>query len=304
MSPPTAAGPPLLPHIPSLNNKFGALLLGSFAGLILYGLTLHQSYRYFRLYPDDAVLVKTFVISILVIETVHTVACIHSSYWYLVTNYFNPLALLGGVCFFARRVYLISRKYRLLVAVAVTLSVVALGFASASTAEAVVKITFEGFEHVTWLDSIGFGAIVISDVLTTSVLIIVLKRSRTGIRRTDHIVDSLILYAVNTGLLTGIFNMLSLFFALVAPTNMIYIGVSIVATKVYANSLLAVLNTRRSLAEREAAVTTNGGAIGLSGLRNATRLTAAELWNVPQASEDSGTVIELKVSAHTESLTV
>ncbi|EIW55352.1 uncharacterized protein TRAVEDRAFT_51476 [Trametes versicolor FP-101664 SS1] len=34
--------------VPALDNTFGALLLGTFLGLVLYGLTLHQGYRYTR----------------------------------------------------------------------------------------------------------------------------------------------------------------------------------------------------------------------------------------------------------------
>ncbi|KAI0648723.1 hypothetical protein C8Q79DRAFT_1007297 [Trametes meyenii] len=275
--PPLAAG-----SLPALDNTFGALLIGTFVALMLYGLIIHQAYRYFRLYSGDILLVKVFVVEIF--------------YFYLVSNYFNPTALLVGVwsmdaqpvltsigifvsqSFFAFRVYLISPKYRLLVAVSVLLTFIALGFAAAATYETRHNLTFAGFKPYTWLDSAAFASTVASDCLTTSVLIITLKRSRTGIKRTDHIVDRLVLYAVNTGLLTSIFNVCALVLALVVPGNMIYIGVSIVSTKVYANSLLAVLNTRRALSEKDAM---EPAAIGLSGVGNATRLTSAELWNVP-----------------------
>ncbi|OJT15861.1 hypothetical protein TRAPUB_1513 [Trametes pubescens] len=51
----------LLPKVPALDNTFGAVLLGTFVGLILYGLTLHQSYRYLRLYPNDSRALKCLV---------------------------------------------------------------------------------------------------------------------------------------------------------------------------------------------------------------------------------------------------
>ncbi|KAI0750015.1 hypothetical protein C8Q80DRAFT_1101397 [Daedaleopsis nitida] len=82
-----------LEALPSLDQTFGAVLLGSFIGLMLYGLTIHQSFRYFRLYPTDAPYLKA---------TVRVAARprhrdVADSYHYLVTNYFNPLGLLDGV---------------------------------------------------------------------------------------------------------------------------------------------------------------------------------------------------------------
>ncbi|KAJ8480917.1 hypothetical protein ONZ51_g6352 [Trametes cubensis] len=54
-----AASPGFI-KLPALDNTFGALLLGSFLGFILYGLTVHQVYRYFRFpaYEKDPVYVK------------------------------------------------------------------------------------------------------------------------------------------------------------------------------------------------------------------------------------------------------
>ncbi|OJT15096.1 hypothetical protein TRAPUB_8353 [Trametes pubescens] len=60
---------------------------------------------------------------------------------------------------------------------------------------------------------------VVADGLLTSVLVTVLRRNTTGMKRMDTIVDLLILYAIST---------------------------------VYANSLLAALNSRKDLAERAA----------------------------------------------------
>ncbi|KAI0353797.1 hypothetical protein OH77DRAFT_1437933 [Trametes cingulata] len=98
----------LLPPVPALDNTFGAVLLGTCFGLILYGLTAHQAYRYFRLYPNDASVLKGLGVhehapglssasGARFLETLHTALCIHMCYYYLTTNYFNPLALLSGV---------------------------------------------------------------------------------------------------------------------------------------------------------------------------------------------------------------
>ncbi|KAL1938060.1 hypothetical protein VTO73DRAFT_12071 [Trametes versicolor] len=378
MDAPTAL---FLPSPPPLDNTFGAFLLGTFLGLVLYGVTIHQAYRYIRLYHNDGILVKVFVVCIFVVETLQISTCMHTCYFYLVTNYFDPQALARGVwsiqvnipfsllvnhfstvsspwegpichlrtrgiplakvctlyafsncssttraSFFARRVYLgrsikwssrlrlVSHSDEFITHINVDtiqglllcgsarherlfrLSLISLRIPSPATTVQGIKIhTFQRFQHYTWMDSVAFAAAVASDALTTGVLIYVLKASRTGFKKTDHIIDRLMLYAVNTGFLTGVFDLLALIFAVVYPDNLVYFAFSIVATKVYANSLLAVLNTRHSGIEGR----DPGSTIGIHAVptHNETRVTVAGMWNAQQmAKNDSETAIELKTS--------
>ncbi|RPD54873.1 hypothetical protein L226DRAFT_261520 [Lentinus tigrinus ALCF2SS1-7] len=258
----------LLPKVPALDNTFGAVLLGTFLALILYGLTLHQSYRYFGMYPGDSRILKGLVIVVLILETVTSIMSMHACYFYLVTSYFNPRELLRGTwsiramplvsglvmtasqSFFAWRVYIMGPRYRILVGAAAFLCILELGFSSAATAEAFIARSFQSFKHVTWLVSTQSTMAVTADILLTIVLIYVLRRSRTGIKRTDSMLEVMIMYSINTGLLTGIFNFLSLFFSFIRPGDMIYIGIGIPGTKMYANTLMAALNSRRSLAAK------------------------------------------------------
>ncbi|KAI0636305.1 hypothetical protein C8Q77DRAFT_1102964 [Trametes polyzona] len=152
--------------------------------------------------------------------------------------------------FFARRVYLIGTSFRLLVSVACVLLVGELGLFVAATVQAFRMPEFMKFQKYTWMISAGAAMAVVADGLFTSVLVTVLKRNVTGMKRTDTVVDILILYAVSTGLLTSLVNFLSFIFSLVSPSNLIYTSFGIVATKLYANSLLAALNARKDLGER------------------------------------------------------
>ncbi|KAI0363601.1 hypothetical protein BV20DRAFT_116461 [Pilatotrama ljubarskyi] len=247
----------LLPKLPSLNNTYGAVLLGSYFGVMLYGFNMHQAYRYSRLFPGDHMYLKVLVVAVLILETFHTVLCMHMSYYYLASNYFDPIALLAGswsidllpisagvtiiACqtFFVRRVYLVGRRYKVLVGLVIALLFGELAFCAAATAEAFIQPTFAKYEHVTWLISVGFGMAVVADGILTTALIIALRKSRTGVRRTDSVIDVLVLYAITTGLLTSIFNTLAFMFALIEPSNLIYVGVNIVASKLYATSLFA-----------------------------------------------------------------
>ncbi|KAI0326124.1 hypothetical protein GY45DRAFT_1374223 [Cubamyces sp. BRFM 1775] len=312
----------IFPHDSSLEPRLGAFLLATFIGLMLYGLTLHQSYRYFRLFSADILLLKTIVVLTVITETIHIFLCTHICYFYLVTNYFNPAVLLEGVWsfqvlpiattivislsqgFFARRVYLLGARFRPIVAVIPILMLVAIGFAIATSVESFISGTFANFQRHTWLISAGFGAALLIDVLLSGALVITLHGSRTGFERTDSLIDVLIIYNINTGLLTGVFSVLSLVFAVVAPDNLIYSAFNLIATKCYANSLLAVLNSRGTLKDRIQGDCFTTGTLGRTMLARTadTQRNAIEMWNVPESqlpdSDETGvtsTVVDIKV---------
>ncbi|KAH9902439.1 hypothetical protein C8Q73DRAFT_670311 [Cubamyces lactineus] len=247
-TPPAAGALPPLPQLPSLDNTYGAILLGSFASLMLYGLTLHQAYRYLRAHATDGIYMKCYVALVVILDTLHSGLCMHMSYWYLVKCYFRPDRLFTGVwslnmiavtvgvtiilcqCFFARRVYIIGGKFRNIAFVSVFLFLGELAFAIVATIKAFVLPNLVEFRKFAWTISAAYGLSVGSNAMLTSVLIFVLHRSRTGFERTDSKIDTLIKYAVCTGLMTDLFGILALVFALVQPSNLIYTGIDLVTS--------------------------------------------------------------------------
>ncbi|KAI0822168.1 hypothetical protein BC628DRAFT_703459 [Trametes gibbosa] len=245
-----AAYPPAGGKLPSQGGTLGALLLGSIFGFMLYGLMLHQAYRYYRMYPGDRRILKALVLIIIVTETFHTAMWITACYEYLVVNYFNPanaikthwyikitipvtaITIIFCQLFYAARVYYlgVQWQYRVLV-----------GIVSTNTVE---------FSRSTWIISAAYGHAVLCDIFTTSALIYVLRRSRTGVKRTDSVLDTLVLYTVNTGLLTTIVGLLIFVSGIAYPDLLIYAGLSIAGVKLYSNSVLAMLNSRQSLSDR------------------------------------------------------
>ncbi|KAI0331975.1 hypothetical protein GY45DRAFT_1369538 [Cubamyces sp. BRFM 1775] len=338
-SAPAAAGAAL----PALDNTFGAMFLGTVFGQMLYGLTVYQTYKYFRLYAKDTLFHKVLVVTVLLLETFHSILCIHVCYYYVITNYFNPAALLKDIwslriltvitgaaiiisqSFYARRVYLIGRGFRFVVFLAIILMLGEAGkypditsfftalltqyywpsssihawyvshslytldpwthpFPLAATIESFILPTLFDFRKFSWMVSATYGLALGCDVVLTGTLIFVLLRSRTGFKTTDNIIEVLILYMVNTGLLTGIISIIAFVFALTLSGNLIYVGFGIVGTKLYANSLLAVLNSRKSLNNK----VMEGFEVGTHALPQYSRSlssgprgTAVEQWEIP-----------------------
>jgi len=85
------------------------------------------------------------------------------------------------------------------------------------------------------------------DVLIALVLCTMLQRSRTGFRRTDTMINKLMLFTINTGLLTSLCAVASLISIVAAPSTFIYIAFYFTLGRLYSNSLMATLNARKSI---------------------------------------------------------
>ncbi|OSC99556.1 hypothetical protein PYCCODRAFT_809452 [Trametes coccinea BRFM310] len=255
--------------LPSVASTSGASYIGIVIGMMLYGLTVHQGYRYFKLYPKDRVYLKILVSVIFLLETVHTVVWMYIGYHYLVSESFNvagsvychwtirstfiitSMAVLSCEMFYCFRVYLIGGRYKWLVIPAVATMTAGFTFGMIAGIKAFIFVReLTDLHRISWLVSVAYGLVVATDVILTGSLVFVLYQSRTSSKRTNSILDTLIVYTINTALLTSIVSVLAFAFGLVIPGNLIYASVSIIGVKLYANSVLALLNSRRSIDDK------------------------------------------------------
>ncbi|OSC99549.1 hypothetical protein PYCCODRAFT_1372907 [Trametes coccinea BRFM310] len=252
-------------------KTIGAVALGAVLGVMLYGLTIHQVYRYTKMYPTDKPGLKIFVSNITaLLETVHTALWLVAglvNYHYLIEQPFVTVSSLNGhwyvllcvenllqyVCtclsqiMDCRLIYhdQVGPRWRLLVIPAAALILVAKGsshFSTSSNFRVTSKVS--DFQRLNWLVATAYGVASVTDIIIAVSLVIVFHRSRTGSKRMNTVLDLLIAYTVNTG------NAAQFCSSIILPGNLIYAGVSIVGTKLYANSVLAVLNSRRYINER------------------------------------------------------
>ncbi|KAI0689954.1 hypothetical protein BC835DRAFT_1418114 [Cytidiella melzeri] len=98
-----------------------------------------------------------------------------------------------------------------------------------------------------WVFTLGLVLSSVADVLIASGMCFFLKQSRTGTSDLDRIIDSVMYYTIENGVLTSIATILSLIFWLATPHKLIYMGLHFAISKLYANSLLASLNARKTL---------------------------------------------------------
>ncbi|KAI0363657.1 hypothetical protein BV20DRAFT_96836 [Pilatotrama ljubarskyi] len=302
----------------SLDDTYGAYLLGTFMSLILYGVSIHQCYRYRRLYPTDTLYIRSLVGILMLLETLQMTLLMFTCYYYLVSNYFNVAVFNNGVwslkiapgliglitltaqIFFARRAWLLGSKYRVAVSIAIFCLLLHVGFAIGM---AVISFQLHTLDRIgpsnRWLFGAALFPASLADVLLAGVIILALRRSHQSYKHVDTWFDAFVLYVVNTGLLTGIFNIIPSILVAINPKNFIWASFSFVAARLYANTLLSVLNSRKLLVSRGLEV------FGADPLRRniiarANHLAAVEQWNTPQIPDSTPAVISIKVTAETE----
>ncbi|KAF7299053.1 hypothetical protein MIND_00853600 [Mycena indigotica] len=217
------------------------------------------------------------------LDTAHLVLCTIAVYTVLVLNFNNPEILtkatwsinvgwitprwqmqtctqvqtdLNGLigliveCFYARRVWIVSRNLFLTVLIAsLVLSIVHFGLGIVFTVGS-FETDRNDFSSLVWVTSAGLGSAAAADLLIGISLCYYLSKSRTGIPRTDNLISTLMKYSLTTGFLTGIIACCVVITFGIMPNNFVYVAFFWLLGKCYVNSVLAALNSREALRER------------------------------------------------------
>ncbi|RDX44280.1 hypothetical protein OH76DRAFT_1409235 [Lentinus brumalis] len=254
-----------------LAHSMGAVLIGSLIALFLSGAVSMQVFLYFQLYPRDVLRFKVMVVAVWVIDALHSAMTITANWQYLIVHFGDwdtidditwsiaaSVALTATItffvhCFFIHRIYSLSRANWYIIAPLVLLALVRLISAAISTSEMITLKSYSGFvQGYDFVFTIGLSSAASLDIFITIGLCYFLRRGRTGLGRLvassmDRIVDTITLYTIENGMLTCITTVVSLICWLTMPTNLIFLGLHFAISKLYANSFLATLNSRKSL---------------------------------------------------------
>jgi len=258
-----AAGIPL-GHI-VIDNTFGACLIGTIVSAVLYGVTCVQTWFYFTRYGNDPLWIKSLVGVCWVCDTAHLALISHSVYYYLVSQYNNPLALFDMVSsilvevlfnaiigllvqgFLAMRVWRLSGGNIPITVVITTFIVVEF---VTQLIFAIKALQMKTFMELLALKNLSMSTNIIaavSAVLIAAILCFLLQRSRTGFKKSDGMITKLIVFSMNTGALTSVCAIGSMVSVIVWSHALIYAAFYFCMGRLYCNSLLATLNARRSI---------------------------------------------------------
>ncbi|KAJ7020177.1 hypothetical protein C8F04DRAFT_1275456 [Mycena alexandri] len=251
------------------NPTIGALLIGVLLSYLLLGVMTTQTYIYYGRFPNDPRKLKAMVAVVWVCEFAHALCIGHTLYTYTILDYGHPerlgptrasprsihtsvlFGLVITTCvqgFFSVRIYALSRRLfvPILIGTLLFLRVVGSTVASAAGLRSTSVLNYES--QWGWLIKTVWGIGAACDVITTTALVTVLVQQRTyAHRRTGAILDKIIAWTIETGILTTASWLVMLACFVTMKKNFIWIAVFVINARLFSNSFLASLNSRASL---------------------------------------------------------
>ncbi|KAG2133344.1 hypothetical protein DEU56DRAFT_811163 [Suillus clintonianus] len=257
--------------VPRFDNTLGALLVGFAVSATAFGMLTIQVFTYYRRFPQDKAAYKALAALIWTISLVDQSFIGYAVYFYTITNYLDPLPLatgkpqwtlilqmtLGAVvgaivkACFTLRVWRFSYRNWWLTGFLFLMVIAQLSTATVFTVKCFQISSFAHMIVLKSLGSISLGIGVVTDMSIAAALCFYLQKMRSSHTTTaDSMINTLIIYAVNTGLLTSTISLSTLVLFNIMPTNFVFICMYFVLSKLYAISFLATLNTRKIIRGR------------------------------------------------------
>ncbi|GJE95526.1 hypothetical protein PsYK624_117110 [Phanerochaete sordida] len=254
--------------VESIKTLLSPLLILVCVALIFFGIFTAQVYAYWFTYQNDATSLRIFVLVLWLFELLHTVFCMHMLYTYFIEDIGAPLnatiivwsaaasiyaeVTIAGASqgYFIYRLWALSGKNWIVAGVPsiLLLARVAIGFATAvflKKYDTWVEFHAQQSSRTTTDSGLVLSAMV--DILVTLLLTYYLHKQKTSFRRTQHIMQRMMFYSINTGAITMCCSITALFMFNFLNGSLAFGGMVEILSKLYANSVLAMLNARKHL---------------------------------------------------------
>lgn len=268
-------------------ENLGPVLLGIFINTYLYGLVSYQYGAYFLTKFDDPLWIKSTVLSLFLLDTLHSAALVWMAWVYLIEGFNDFIGLMTPVwpypftiavtalTAFLTQLFLSYRVYRLTkgklwyagitIAAAGTLI---LGFVCTVKAWQ-VKLSTQLIGIRPYI-SAWLGLEMALDIIICGVLLYTLSQSRTGFARSDTIIRRLMRAAVQTGSFAGVFAVITLILFFTKADTQLYSLFGMPISRVYSNTLMDTILCRGELrdimqSEREGTAITSLAAASTMG---------------------------------------
>ncbi|KAH8989100.1 hypothetical protein EDB92DRAFT_1817259 [Lactarius akahatsu] len=232
-------------------NTIGAVVLGWGISSLIFGMFCIQVWTYYQRYPNDHWSYKVLVLALWALEALHQIFVGHIVWFYLVENFGSSLVflkppvwtlsaqtLLGSligtivkICF-GMRVWKFSRGNYLVTGLIISMAVAQFATAIVYTLRT-FHLTVAQADQIKGSQTIGSVALslgMVTDVFTAASLSYFLHKMRTGFK------------SVFSAAVLASYNLM--------PLNLIYIALYFVLSKLFANSCVGTLNTRRFIQGR------------------------------------------------------
>ncbi|KAJ7245640.1 hypothetical protein B0H12DRAFT_782717 [Mycena haematopus] len=249
--------------VPPIVQVSGPLIIGYMLDAVLLGALSIQLYMYYQAFPKDRHFTKSLVYTVYIIELAATIFIMHDAF--AIFGYgFSDMSVLAkvhfdwltapimtgivaaiGQCFYAYRVHVLSRG-RIFPCL-----IIALSFTSSIGAFITGAWTFEAGDirllqnhRISVAIGVWCGASAVCDIMIAVCMTHCLTRNDSGFRQTRELVSRLTRLIIETGSLTAAVALVDLILFLVFRQRLYYAVGALIMPKLYANSMLVVLNSR------------------------------------------------------------
>ncbi|KAK0187501.1 hypothetical protein F5146DRAFT_1225947 [Armillaria mellea] len=227
---------------PHVGDTLGALYIGSIIAAVLFGITNLQVVIYYKKYPHDWWFYRSSVACLWALDAVHVALSSHALYFYLIDMYGDLVGALESND--------LSMKLQLDVNVAIAVYVQGLyairlwklgahfhKFLPCLITASIIKRGIYTFS----------GTLAATDVIIALAMFYYLRKSRTttAFTSTAGRLLGLMRLVLASGLATSACSLLTLITFIVLPESLVFLGIHFALSKLYVNSLLAMLNYRR-----------------------------------------------------------
>ncbi|KAJ7460162.1 hypothetical protein FB451DRAFT_1270544 [Mycena latifolia] len=272
MDSPTCPLAPSVPAIAAVKEEFANGFIGFALATVVYGIGVLQAYLYYRNYPKDRGILKTMVGMLWFLDTLSSALVAHTLYTLIILNYGNVVAdnvipwsfaaedvaltlvTIITQCFYAWQIWSVSSNI-ILVGIILLLGWVSFGLGIVLTVH-IFRVPFASTLTDRIYSVIGGpvqGTACLCDILITVALIYYLRsRGNQGIRTPRDIIYTLIIYVMCRGIATAFTQLMILIMnVVVTPDRTFWIPFHLLMSKVYVNSVLASLNARNTVREKD-----------------------------------------------------
>ncbi|KAK0474897.1 hypothetical protein IW261DRAFT_532528 [Armillaria novae-zelandiae] len=254
--------------VPSLGMTFGVFHICATISAILFGITYTQIVKYYKKYPNDWRVFRYSVAILWILDAFHVVLSTHMIYHYLIDLFGDygglyhivwsfrlqlPTAMaivIGVQGIYTIRIWKLGRHFhRILSWIVVLTFIVAVGNGIFSVYAVYSVSDFKALSVVERSVWVIHSIPPFSDFIIALSMCYYLHKSRQACGPSNRAPDKLLCImrlGVISGLATSICSLLILITYLAWPNTLIFFGIDLILPKLYINSLLAILNSRKA----------------------------------------------------------
>lgn len=249
--------------LPDIHNTLGFLYITIIITSALWGAGTLQAWFYYRKYNNrDTLYTRLLILFVIIVDTVQQGLISEGVYQYAITMHADPLALtkkvdtviyevyFAGLVGFAVQQFYCYRIYMLSKNVFISGVVSACSFASLGLVWTYASkvLQYSALQDLIKQQDLCTAMNVVTavtDILITLAMIWCLGTGRgRGSKKTTDMLNRMIIFSFNTGLLTTILAIVVVITLNLMPNTFYYMGIFVMRDRLYTNSILVTLNSR------------------------------------------------------------